>query len=81
MKMVVGVAHGSQEWGGNGMKKGFGCFSSQEWGGKGLGRPKIKHEKWFGCFMAPETGGGKGLGMPKMVPESVVGAKSVVGMV
>ena len=26
---------------------------SHEWGGKGLGSCKMKHEKWFGCFMVP----------------------------
>ena len=42
MKRVLGVSHGSQEW-----------------GGKGLGKLKMKHEKGFGCFMAPKRGVGR----------------------
>ena len=33
------------------MKRGLGIsHDSQEWGGKSVGRPKMKHEKGFGCF-------------------------------
>ena len=32
------------------MKRGCVLHGSQELGGKGLGRPKMKHEKGFGCF-------------------------------
>ena len=32
---------------------------SQARGGKGLGTLKIKHEKGFGCFMAPKSGVGR----------------------
>ena len=32
---------------------------SQAWGGKGLGRPRIKHEKGVGCFMAHKSGVGR----------------------
>ena len=28
---------------------------SQELGGQGLGTLKMKHEKGFGCFMAPKS--------------------------
>ena len=54
---------------------------SQAWGGKGPGRPKMKHEKGFGCFMAPKSGW-EGFGKVQngseecgglMVPKSGVG--------
>ena len=32
---------------------------SQELGGQGLGTLKMKHEKGFGCFMAPKSGVGR----------------------
>ena len=49
------------------MKRGSGVsHGSQEWGGKGLGRPKMKHEKGFGCFMAPKSGVGRGEGFGKV---------------
>ena len=40
-------------------KGGWVLHGSQEWGGKGLGTLKMKHEKGFGCFMAPKTGVGR----------------------
>ena len=39
------------------MKRGLDVsHGSQEWGRKGLGTLKMKHEKGFGCSMAPKGG-------------------------
>ena len=40
-------------------KKVWVLHGSQAWGGKGLGRPRIKHEKGVGCFMAHKSGVGR----------------------
>ena len=51
------------EWFGNAKneawKRGCVLHGSQEWGGKGLETLKKKHEKGFGCFMAPKSGVGR----------------------
>ena len=40
-------------------KGGCVLHGSQEWGGKGMETLKMKHEKRFGCFMAPKSGVGR----------------------
>ena len=44
------------------MKTGLRASWFPRVGWEGLGNTKMKHEKWFGCFMAPKSGMGRRFG-------------------